>query len=187
MEIEAIRTHGAILSTAVKKTDLPGQILGPPLNGKKLNPGNNPSHRSGLNSAASEPQRSVRRCIEYRIQTIIWPFCTNTGFCPSTPPPRGRSVSLFANLASIGTTGKRRRVSFRTNRKYLSSLICSKVGGLPERKANSARSLAQMSGRRERMKRVEDMSEAVVSRPAIRVLITWSRSSCSLAVCLASS
>ena len=43
---------------------LPGQILGPPLKGKKLNPGNNPSQRSGRNSSASLPQRSVRRCME---------------------------------------------------------------------------------------------------------------------------
>lgn len=41
------------------------QILGPPLKGRYSQPGLRCSHRSGLNSSASSPYKSLRRCSAY--------------------------------------------------------------------------------------------------------------------------
>jgi hypothetical protein len=48
---------------SVRANCCPRQILGPPLNGRNSHPGFLPTQRSGLNSSASGPQMSFRRCI----------------------------------------------------------------------------------------------------------------------------
>jgi hypothetical protein len=54
---------GASMATRREGYIRPRQILGPPLNGKYSHPTFLPTHRSGLNSSASSPQRSLRRCM----------------------------------------------------------------------------------------------------------------------------
>lgn len=83
--------------------------------------------------------------------------------------------------------GTRRRDSFRTARRYFISLSCSKVGFLPARASTSARSFAQTSGRWEISHQTLERSEAVVSRPARRMLRSSLRTRTWLRVCLRSS
>ena len=49
--------------------------------------------RSGRNSSASSPHRSLRRCIAAILKAIVVPSVTKIGEFPSGPPPRGRMVS----------------------------------------------------------------------------------------------
>lgn len=81
------------------------QILGPPLKGRYSHPGLSFSHLSGLNSSASSPYRSFRRCMVYSDHCTDWPFGMKRGDLPSSPPPRGRMVSTTAQRVLPGTTG----------------------------------------------------------------------------------
>ena len=94
----------------------PRQIRGPPLNGmySQVREDAFSSHRSGLNSSASGPQMSFRRCIEYKLKGMSVFFLTKIGPLPSGPPPRGREVSLNDNRLLMGTGGRRRRARITT-------------------------------------------------------------------------
>lgn len=80
-----------------------------------------------------------------------------------------------------------RNDSFSTQRRYFISLICSKVGFAPPKASTSARSFAHTSGRFEISHQTFERSEAVVSRPARRMLSSSLRICTLLSVCLTSS
>jgi len=94
-----------VYPASVNANCCPTQILGPPLKGKYPHPTRRVSQRSGLNSSASSPYRSFRRCMEYTPYAMSVPFATKIGALPSTPPPTGRVVSLLAKRMFWGTEG----------------------------------------------------------------------------------
>ena len=51
------------------------------------------SHLSGLNSSASSPYISLLLCTPIIVYMTCSPFAMNSGDLPSSPPPRGRTVS----------------------------------------------------------------------------------------------
>lgn len=161
----------------------PIQIRGPPLNGTKLQSIFLFSHRSGLNSSASRPQRSLRLWSRCSTKLTVLPLGTKTGAMLFGPPPRGSVVSRAAKRTLAGLRSYRRSASRRVSCSYRHDLSASKVvpdvspaeyG--PKHASTAARSLANSSGCRARRRTVHDSSEAVVSRPARSRSRIWSRS-----------
>ena len=91
----------------------PIHFLGPPAKGTKSHPPPtlSPSHLSGLKSAASTPQISVRYCMPYVEINTRLPFGRKIGLIPLGPPPLGSVVSCVATLSNTGIIAATRKVS----------------------------------------------------------------------------
>lgn len=171
----------------------PMQTRAPPLNGKNPHPGLMPFcssvsiHRPGLKSFASSPKMSFRRCIEYVLQLRYLPLGTNNRVLPSSPPPKGITVSRSASLVFAGTIGYSLIDSFTTARRYLMFRSCSNDGISPCKASTSIRSCCQTSGRLESSNHTLESKDAVVSRPARRMFRSSERILTLSCVCLRSS
>ena len=73
-----------------------------------------PSHLSGLKEPASEPYKSLRRCMWYTEYATGIPSLTRRGERPSRPPPTGRVVARLQNRVFIGTGGYSRSARLST-------------------------------------------------------------------------
>lgn len=68
-------------------------------------------HRSGRNSSASGPQRSLHLWRASKLTATKVPLRTKIGDLPSSPPPRGRITSLTAARLVPRATGYNRRAA----------------------------------------------------------------------------
>ena len=94
---------------------LPRHSRGPPLKGRYphfMSASSGPSHLSGRNDPASDPYRSLRRCMWYTEYATGIPSRTKIGERPSGPPPKGKVVACLQKRVLIGTGGYSRSARF---------------------------------------------------------------------------